>query len=114
MTQRLRYYFDKHMPLVTADQLPLGGIDTLTTTESGRANQKYSDESQVRYAAEQGCVLVTEDSDFITLSATQQPHAAIVYFPIALAVGPCVEYLELLALTTTPSEIANQLFYGRW
>jgi len=114
MTERLRYYFDEHMRPAIAEQLRQRGLDVLTTTAAGRANQRYSDESQLRYATEQGRILVTEDSDFVVLSATQQPHAGIVYFPIVLAIGPCVEYLELLALATLPDDIANQLFYGQW
>lgn len=114
MPDRLRYFFDEHMPVAIAEQLRARGIDVLTALDAGRANQKIEDADQLRFATQVGCVLVTEDSDFVSLSASQQPHAGIVYFPIALDIGSCVEYLELLALTTVPDELHNVLLYGRW
>lgn len=59
-------------------------------------------------------MLVTEDSDFVQLATTGQSHAGIVYFPVHLDIGACTAYLELLALTTTPDEMRDQLFYGTW
>ena len=90
------------------------GIDVLTTVEAGQANQKSPDEAQLRFATEAERVFVTEDSDFVQLSLSQQPHTGIVYFPVQLSIGACVEYLELLALTTTPEGMRDQLLYGRW
>ncbi|WIG59758.1 MAG: hypothetical protein OJF49_002505 [Ktedonobacterales bacterium] len=114
MADPLRYYFDEHMRPAIAEQLRARGIDVLTTVEAGRANQKYPDEAQLRFATEGARVLVTEDSDFVQHSLNQRPHAGIVYFPVQLSIGACVEYLELLALTTTPEEMRDQLLYGRW
>ncbi len=114
MSEPLRYYLDEHMRPAIAEQLRLRGIDVETTVEAGRAHQSFSDESQLQYAAQAGRVLVTEDSDFVRISQTLQPHAGIVYFPVQLGIGACVEYLELLALTTTADEMRNQLLYGRW
>ncbi len=95
-------------------QLRTRGLDALSTTEANRANQQYSDEEQLVYATDAGRVLVTEDSDFVVLSASVHPHAGIVYFPVQLSIGACVEYLELLALTTHPEEMRNQLIFARW
>jgi len=114
MSEPLRYYLDEHMRPAIAEQLRLRGIDVETTVEAGRAHQGFSDESQLQYAAQAGRVLVTEDSDFVRIGQTLQPHAGIVYFPVQLGIGACVQYLELLALTTTPDEMRNQLLYGRW
>lgn len=114
MTERLRYYLDEHMRPAIAEQLRAHGIDVVTTAEAGRAHHGLADEDQLRFAAESQRVLVTEDSDFVRLAATQQPHAGIVYFPIQLSIGACIAYLELLALTTQPDEMRNQLLYGTW
>lgn len=114
MSEPLRYFLDEHMRPEIAEQLRRRGIDAQTTVEAGRAHRSYSDESQLDYAAQAGRVLVTEDSDFVSLSQTHQPHTGIVYFPVQLSIGACVEYLELLALTTDAGEMQNQLLYGRW
>ncbi len=68
----------------------------------------------MRFATAQGRVLVTEDRDFVALSATQRPHAGVVYFPVQLSIGPCIEYREVLALTTNPEEMRDRLLYGKW
>lgn len=114
MADHLRYFFDEHMRIAIAEQLRERGIDVLTTVEAGRANHRISDIDQLRFATQQGRVLVTEDSDYVAHSITQRPHAGIVYFPIKLGIGGCVEHLELLALTTDPHEMQDQLLYGRW
>jgi hypothetical protein len=101
MSESPRYYMDEHMRPAIAEQLRVRGIDVQTTVEAGRAHQAYSDASQLAYATEQGRVLVSEDSD-------------VVYFPVQLSIGACLEYLELLALTTNADEMRNQLLYGRW
>jgi hypothetical protein len=114
MTERLRYYLDEHMRPAIAEQLRARGIDTLTTAEAGRAQQGLSDDDQLAFATAHQRVLVTEESDFARLAGAGQPHAGIVYFPIQLSIGACIAYLELLALTTHPAEMHNQLLYGTW
>lgn len=114
MDEQLRYFLDEHMRSAIAEQLRARGIDVETTVEAGRANQRLSDESQLEYATKAERVLVTEDSDFVRESQTHQPHAGVIYFPVQLSIGSCVDYLELLALTTAVQEMRNQLLYGRW
>ncbi len=110
----LRYYLDEHMPNAIAEQLRAIGIDVLTTREAGNAGIQFPDESQLSFATRGGYVLVTEDQDFIQLAGQSTDHAGIVFFPIKFSLGNCITYLELLAQTTEPEEIAGQLVYGRW
>jgi Domain of unknown function (DUF5615) len=98
MAEPLRYFFDEHMRPAIAEQLRARGIDGLTTVAAGRAHLSLKDEDQLRFATAQGRVLVTEDHHFVALSATLRPHAGIVYFPVQLSIGACLEYLELLTL----------------
>lgn len=114
MPEPLRYYFDEHMPTAIAEQLRARGIDVLTTAEAGRANQRISDDEQLAYSTRLGRVLVTEDHHFVALSQACRPHGGVVYFPIKLDIGACVEYLELLALMTEPAEMRDTLIYGKW
>lgn len=97
-----------------AEQLRARGIDTITTAEAGRASQVLLDEDQLTVATADQRILITEDGDFARLAAIRQPHAGIVYFPIQLSIGACIAYLALLALTTQPDELRNQLLYGIW
>lgn len=110
----LRYFFDEHIPWAIADQLQRRGIDVLTAQGAGRANKEIPDEDQLAFAASVDRVLVTEDRDFIPLAQNQQPHAGIVMLQRPLSTGEYVEYLELLALTTEPHEMRNQLLYCDW
>lgn len=114
MSQQLSYYFDEHVRRAIAEQLRLRAKDVLTTVEAGRAHQGLQDQDQLTYAASLGRVIVTEDSDFVVLSNRPIPHAGIVYFPVQLSIGASIEYLELLARTTSPKEMRNQLVYGAW
>ena len=114
MAEPLCYYFDEHMHSAIAEQLQARGIDVLTVLAAGQANRKISDTEQLAFAASRDRVLVTEDHHFIELARTQVPHSGVVYFPIKLGIGPCVAYLELLALTTAPDEMCDLLVFGRW
>jgi len=114
MDERLHYYLDEHMRPAIAHQLRARGVDVMTTAEAGRAARRISDVDQLAFATANNQVLVTEDSDFVQLATAGQPHAGIVYFPVQLDIGACTAYLELLALTTTPDEMRNQLLFGAW
>jgi predicted nuclease of predicted toxin-antitoxin system len=114
MAEPLRYYFDEHIPAAIAEQLGARGIDVMTTAQAGRVNQEIGDDDQLTFAARLDRVFVTEDHHFVALSATHQLHAGVVYFPVKLNIGACVEYLELLALTASMEEMRNQLLFGKW
>lgn len=59
-------------------------------------------------------MLVTEDRDFVVLAYSQTPHAGIILLQRSLSIGGYIEYLELMAQTTEPDEIQNQLVYREW
>jgi predicted nuclease of predicted toxin-antitoxin system len=110
----LRYFFDEHIKSAIAEQLRQLGIDVLTAQFVGRAGIGIPDEDQLAYATSMGRVLVTEDRDFISLAHTQLPHTGVAMLQRALSIGEYVEYLELLARTTEPDEMRNQLLYCDW
>ena len=107
-------YLDEHLPQILAIQLRTRGIDVITTAEAGNANQRLPDESQLTFATREHRILVTEDRDFTRLAQQSTEHAGIVFFPVKLSLGAYIDYLELLALTTDPADIAGQLVFGRW
>lgn len=114
MDEALRYYFDEHTHSAIARGLRARGIFVLTTKEAGRAHQSIYDDDQLAYAAAQGLVMVTSDRDYIRLAQEQQPHAGVVLLQQELSIGEYIEYLELLALTTSPESMRNTLVYCKW
>ena len=114
MDEALHYYFDEHVRSAIASGLRARGISVLTTEEAGRAHQGTPDDDQLAYATARGLVIVTSDRDYIRLAHEQQPHAGIVLLQQKLSIGGYIEYLDLLALTTSPESMRNALVYCKW
>jgi predicted nuclease of predicted toxin-antitoxin system len=120
----LRYYFDEHISAAIAEQLRLRGIEVQRPQDVSRANRKIPDLDQLTYATSIGHVLVSRDRDFTRLHTTRLhttrlhttgiSHAGIVILQKDLSIGAFVEYLELLAKTTEPDQMQNQLLYCDW
>ena len=77
----MKLYFDEHVHPLVAATLRERGIDCLTTQEAG--NLGRTDEDQLRYASEQGRILVTFDRrDFLMLArqwaVTGRSHAGLI------------------------------------
>lgn len=78
-----------------ANGLRRRGVDVLTAHEAGRHG--FPDDEQLTFAAQQGRVMVTMDSDYIALSAQGTPHAGIAYAkPDSLSIGEWVQSLILI------------------
>jgi hypothetical protein len=63
----VRFYFDQHMRKAVAAALRRRGVDVSTAHEAGRCG--LSDEDQLRFATAEGRVVVTHDTDYLTLAA---------------------------------------------
>ncbi|HKQ77253.1 MAG TPA: DUF5615 family PIN-like protein [Blastocatellia bacterium] len=59
--ERIKFYFDEHVPQAVADGLRRRGVDVLIVHAAGRRG--LSDDEQLAFASQQGRVLVTMDSD---------------------------------------------------
>jgi predicted nuclease of predicted toxin-antitoxin system len=80
----LTFFLDEDISYRVAEGLRQRGIDTVSVHEVGRANQALTDEEQLRFAADQGRVLVTYNrADYQALDSqwrlTGQVHAGIVW-----------------------------------
>ena len=62
-----------------ANQLVRHGIDTLAARDAGML--ETSDQEQLRFAAEYGRVICTEDADFADQALSNVEHAGIAFFP---------------------------------
>ncbi len=69
----IRFHLDEDLPWRTASLLRSSGLDTTSAHETGLHGA--SDDAQLRYAAEEGRVLVTRNRpDFVRWTLTFQAH----------------------------------------
>jgi hypothetical protein len=76
---RLRFQLDEHLPNALARALRARGIDAVTTAEAGLLGA--SDAVQLQTALASGRVIVTVDSDFLTLISEGYRHVGVAYCP---------------------------------
>jgi hypothetical protein len=112
----IRFYFDEHVPNAAAAALRARGADVLTVAESGR--DSFPDDEQLRFATLEGRVVVTHDSDYLTLAADflarGEQFAGVAYsHPMKYQgdVGGLIYALELIYTAMTPDEMLNHVEY---
>ncbi len=75
--ERIKFYFDEHVPQAVADGLRRRGVDVLIVQAAGRSG--LPDDEQLVFAFQQRRVLMTMDSDYLILAAQGMSHAGIAY-----------------------------------
>lgn len=79
----LKFYFDTHIAKVAAEQLRAKGITVIRCEEVDMASA--SDEEHLQYATDNGCIMVSQDADFLILNEEWQQkkiqHSGIMYEP---------------------------------
>ncbi len=74
-----QFYADENFPQPVVEELRELGHDVLTTSESGKAEQKIPDEAVLSFATESNRVLLTLNrKHFIRLHKERPNHAGIV------------------------------------
>jgi predicted nuclease of predicted toxin-antitoxin system len=63
----LKFYFDTHIAKASALQLRAKWVTVIRCEEVGMA--EGSDEQHLRYATDEGCVMMSQDEDFTALAA---------------------------------------------
>ncbi len=107
---KLRLYLDENMDPEIAEQLRRYGIDTFSARDVTLL--KVSDDVQLRYAATNGRVLCTKDSDFANPANWKVEHDGIVFFPDDRAsIGYMVKALQELHRNESPASMKNSLRY---
>ena len=105
---KLIFYLDENMDPEIAKQLRGRGIDALAARDENML--RTGDPEQLRFAAEAGRVLYTEDSDFTEPSYFSFEHSGIAYFPNSnLGVGYAVKALQDLHRNESPESMKNSL-----
>jgi len=119
----LTFYFDTHIAKACATQLRSQAIEVVRCEEVGMA--EASDDDHLRYATENGHVMVSQDNDFLVLDAKwraqNKVHGGIFYIPNKLQgtaqIGFIVTQLtfyhaaEAAQAIDYATEIANQVTF---
>ena len=110
----MTFYMDVHIPAAVTEGLKLRSVEVVTSEDDG--TREWADEKLLRRATELGCVLVTQDQDFLGITAdwleVERTFSGVVYSHQAgISVGLLVQQLELLAKCVEPEEFQNQVFY---
>lgn len=110
----IKLYMDYHVPSAITKGLRLAGVEVITAFEDGTS--EWSDPNLLDRAIELGCVLFTQDDDFLA-EATRRQRAGIEFngiiyaHQIRVAIGICVRDLELIAKAGNPAEFHNKVEY---
>ena len=74
-----RLYSNENFPFPVVEELRRLGHDVLTVAETGKAEQRWPDESVLDFAVSEGrCVLTINRRDFIRLHKDRPQHAGII------------------------------------
>jgi uncharacterized protein with PIN domain len=107
--QKIRFYADEHVPRAIIRGLRERGIDVLTVSDAGLL--RASDEEHLQFANSQGCVLITQDSDFLRFHALGLPHAGMVYVPHESSIGDTIRGLMLIYQVLEAEEMHSHVEY---
>src|SRR5256885_901085 len=110
----LKLCMDVHVRRAVTTGLRLHGVDVLTAQEDNAG--EFDDPPLLDRATELGRILFTQDDDLLIEAARRQEtgekFAGVIYgHQLNVAVGQCVEELELIAQATEPEEWVNRVAY---
>ena len=91
---KIKFYTDEHIDKAIIKGLRRRGVDVLTTPEAGLLGAR--DEEHLARALAEGRVLVTQDTDYLSLDAAGIKHAGIAYAPQRKPIGDMIRGLMLV------------------
>ena len=109
MADRIRFHLDEHVDPAIAAALRRAGIDVTTTIQAGLRTQ--NDEAHLRFARDEGRVIVTRDQDFLRLASGASDHAGIVFYTANQSIREIIEGLILIYEVMLPGEMAGRVEY---
>jgi uncharacterized protein with PIN domain len=107
--EQIKFYLDEHIHSAVAEGLRRRGVNVLTVQEAG--NTGLSDREQLAIALSEERVMVTMDSDFLTLAVEGVSHAGIGYASPRRTIGELISALMLLYGVLTSGEMADHVEY---
>lgn len=110
MARTIRFHLDENCDPRIAAGLRLHGVDVTTSAEAHLLQE--SDSGQLAYAVAEGRVIVTQDADFLRISASGQEHRGIAYYHFASrSIGQVIRVLLLMWEVYEPDEMTNRVEY---
>jgi hypothetical protein len=108
MPRTIRFHLDENCDPRIAGGLALHGVDVTTTPAAGLL--QASDEVQLAYAVAQRRVIVTQDTDFLRLTAAGQETPGVVFYPDqGRSLGQIIHALLLIWEVYEPEELRNRV-----
>jgi uncharacterized protein with PIN domain len=107
-----RYFLDENVLEYLVAPLRRAGFDVFSATEAGRKGK--TDAEQLRWATEQGRVLITHDRDFLRIARLTTSHAGLGYAhqeKYRDRPGALIRRLEQLHLEMTAEDWQAQLVF---
>jgi hypothetical protein len=105
---------DVHVPRAITEGLRLRAVDVLSAQEDGAA--RFTDSAILDRASSLGRVLFTRDSDLLVEAIQRQKtgrsFAGVIFaHQLYVAIGQCVQDLELIAKAANPPDLMNRVQY---
>jgi len=110
----LTLYMDQQVPSAVTAGLRRRGVDVLTAHEDGAA--EADDEWILKRATELGCIVYTNDDDFLEITARwrkeERPFSGLAYaHQESVTVAKTIEDLELIAKAADADYMRNRVEY---
>lgn len=107
-------YMDHHVPKAITVGLRLRGIDVVTAHEDG--TDQLDDDKLLLRAHVLKRALFTQDDDLLAEAAKCQrdgsPFSGVIYgHQLRVAIGVCIQDLEIIAKSAEPEELQNQVLF---
>jgi hypothetical protein len=108
MARTIRFHLDESCDPRIAAGLRVHGVDVTTTQEVGLLHA--ADELQLAHAVSQGRVVVTQDTDFLRLTAAGLESRGLAYYPAQQrSIGQVIRTLLLIWEVYEPEEMSNRV-----
>lgn len=109
MGSPVKIYLDENVAEAVLDGLRMRGLVAESAKEAGLL--AASDHEHLEYAVRNGCVILTQDRDFLRLHAAGTAHSGIIYARQGIPIGIIVKNVTLLCSVFTAEEMENELWY---
>jgi len=110
VADRIRFYFDEHIPKAVMHGLRRRGIDVVRAQDVGL--REANDDGHMEFALREMRVLVTQDADFLQAYKHGRANAGIAYCDQgSRTIGEMIAALVLIYEVLTPEEMAGHVEY---
>ena len=108
MAVNIRLYIDENLNPEIANQLRLRGVDAASVRDLALLGE--SDNNHLIHAVGMGRVLVTSDTDFLTLGSGEIEHDGIIFgVQEDHSIGDWVKGLELICFVYDANDMKNHI-----